>query len=51
MRPAEVDLLIADASKARKKLGWTPKVSFDELIAMMVDADLATESKLLAASV
>ena len=50
MRPAEVDLLIADASKARKKLGWTPKVSFDELIAMMVDADLATESKLLAAS-
>jgi len=47
MRPAEVDLLIADASKAREKLGWTPKVSFQQLIEMMVDADLASESKLL----
>jgi len=46
MRPAEVDLLIADASKAREKLGWTPKVSFKELIEMMVDADLANESAL-----
>ena len=39
-RPAEVDLLVADASKARAKLGWTPKVSFHELVRMMVDADL-----------
>ncbi len=50
MRPAEVDLLIADPSKARKKLGWVPKVSFKELIEMMVDADLVAESKLQAAS-
>ena len=42
-RPTEVDLLIGDASKAKKKLGWEPKVSFRELIAMMVDADLSTE--------
>jgi len=40
MRPAEVDVLLADASKARKELGWTPKVGFRELVAMMVDADL-----------
>jgi GDPmannose 4,6-dehydratase len=40
MRPAEVDLLLADPSKARQELGWTPKVGFAELIAMMVDADL-----------
>jgi GDPmannose 4,6-dehydratase len=40
MRPAEVDLLRADPSKARKELGWTPKVGFRELVAMMVDADL-----------
>ncbi len=39
-RPAEVDLLVADPSKAREKLGWEPKVSFAELIAMMVEADL-----------
>ena len=39
-RPAEVDLLVADASKAREKLGWTPKVSFTQLVHMMVDADL-----------
>jgi len=49
MRPAEVDVLIADASKAREKLGWTPQVSFQRLIEMMVDADLAAESKLLTA--
>ena len=41
MRPAEVDHLIGDASKAREVLGWKPKVSFRELVAMMVDADLA----------
>jgi GDPmannose 4,6-dehydratase len=40
MRPAEVDLLMADPSKARKELGWTPKVGFQELVGMMVDADL-----------
>ena len=43
MRPAEVDLLIGDASKARSALGWEPKVAFAELIRMMVDADLETE--------
>jgi GDPmannose 4,6-dehydratase len=41
MRPAEVDLLVADASKARRVLGWAPRVTFEELVAMMVDADLA----------
>src|SRR5215467_8015581 len=40
-RPAEVDLLVADASKARDTLGWEPSVSFERLVAMMVDADLA----------
>ena len=40
VRPAEVDLLIGDAGKARRVLGWTPKVSFKELVEMMVDADL-----------
>ena len=40
VRPAEVDLLLADPSKAKKDLGWTPKVQFSELVAMMVDADL-----------
>lgn len=39
-RPAEVDLLIGDASKARRVLGWEPKVSFKELVAIMVDHDL-----------
>ena len=40
VRPAEVDLLIGDASKARRALGWAPKHSFQELVRMMVDADL-----------
>ena len=40
VRPAEVDLLIGDASKARRVLGWAPKHSFQQLIEMMVDADL-----------
>jgi GDPmannose 4,6-dehydratase len=40
MRPAEVDLLQADAGKARRELGWSPKVGFGQLVAMMVDADL-----------
>ena len=39
-RPAEVDLLVADPSKAREKLGWEPKVTFKQLVEMMVDADL-----------
>ncbi len=41
IRPAEVDVLTGDASKARAELGWAPTVSFRELVAMMVDADLA----------
>src|SRR5438270_8804217 len=40
MRPAEVDLLIGDPTKAEEHLGWKPQVGFDELIRMMVDADL-----------
>ena len=41
LRPADVDFLVADAAKARTKLGWKPTVTFEELIQMMVDADLA----------
>ncbi|HET9342501.1 MAG TPA: GDP-mannose 4,6-dehydratase [Candidatus Eremiobacteraceae bacterium] len=41
IRPAEVDMLIGDATKARTKLGWQPEVSFEQLVAIMVDADLA----------
>ncbi len=40
MRPAEVDLLIGDATKAERVLGWKPKVKFKELVRLMVDADL-----------
>jgi GDPmannose 4,6-dehydratase len=40
-RPAEVELLLADPTKARAELGWTPKVSFERLVTMMVDSDLA----------
>jgi GDPmannose 4,6-dehydratase len=39
-RPAEVDLLLGDATKAKEKLGWSPKVGFKELVHMMVDADM-----------
>jgi GDPmannose 4,6-dehydratase len=39
-RPAEVDSLLADAGKAKRRLGWRPEVTFPELVAMMVDADL-----------
>jgi len=42
-RPAEVDALLGDASKARKKLGWEPKVTFKELVKMMVDAEMERE--------
>ena len=41
MRPAEVDLLIGDPSRAREELGWKPEVSFKELVRMMVEADMA----------
>ena len=44
-RPAEVDVLLGDASKARKKLGWVPKTSFDELVEIMVKCDLDHFSK------
>ena len=40
LRPAEVEHLIGDASKAREKLGWVPRTSFDEMVRLMVDADL-----------
>jgi len=40
LRPAEVDLLIGDAAKARATLGWAPQVAFEELVTMMVDADV-----------
>src|SRR5512142_2841950 len=40
LRPAEVDLLIGDASKARKRLGWKPRTTFAELARLMVDADI-----------
>jgi GDPmannose 4,6-dehydratase len=39
-RPAEVDLLIGDYSKARKQLGWEPKTKFKDLVRLMVDADI-----------
>ena len=44
-RPAEVDKLVGDASKARQELGWVPKTGFRELIERMVDADLALLSR------
>jgi GDPmannose 4,6-dehydratase len=44
VRPAEVEQLTADASKARRVLGWRPRTSFEALVRMMVDADLALES-------
>jgi len=47
LRPAEVDLLIGDARKAKRKLGWAPKTTFKQLVKIMVDADLADlEAKL-----
>jgi GDPmannose 4,6-dehydratase len=39
-RPAEVDLLVGDASKAERELGWKPRTTFQQLIELMVDADL-----------
>jgi len=46
VRPAEVDLLIGDASKAREKLGWRQEASFEELVRMMVDSDLERVGRL-----
>ncbi|MFH1581641.1 MAG: GDP-mannose 4,6-dehydratase [Pseudomonadota bacterium] len=46
-RPAEVDLLVADSSKAREVLGWKPRIRFEELVKMMVDADLELQQRLL----
>jgi GDPmannose 4,6-dehydratase len=40
LRPAEVDLLIGDPTKAKQKLGWEPSVTFEQLVALMVEADL-----------
>ena len=40
LRPAEVDVLVGDATKARQKLGWAPTVGFTELVRMMVESDL-----------
>ena len=40
LRPAEVDTLVGDASKAKRVLGWEPKVDFESLVRMMVDADI-----------
>src|SRR5581483_4601232 len=44
-RPAEVDLLMGDATNARTRLGWKPKVTFEDLVRMMYEADLAEETK------
>lgn len=45
LRPAEVEVLQADATKARTRLGWEPRVTFEELVSMMVDADLKRLSR------
>jgi GDPmannose 4,6-dehydratase len=45
LRPSEVDLLVGDATKAREVLGWVPKVSFRELVQIMVDNDLRIEKQ------
>jgi GDPmannose 4,6-dehydratase len=44
-RPAEVDFLIGDASKAKRKLGWEAKTKFKDLVRVMVDADMETANK------
>ena len=44
-RPTEVDVLLGDSTKARKALGWEPKVGFEQLVDMMVDADLELAKK------
>ena len=47
LRPAEVDLLVGDASKAREKLQWQPSITFSELVRLMVDADIQALSATL----
>ena len=47
-RPADINTLRGDPAKARKKLGWEPKVTFPELVRMMVDADLSRVKQVLA---
>jgi len=47
LRPAEVELLIGDSTKARQQLGWEPSVTFEELVHLMVDSDIkALETQL-----
>ena len=50
VRPAEVDLLLGDPTNAKEHLGWVPKTSFEELIQLMVDADIARHRTLTEAS-
>jgi GDPmannose 4,6-dehydratase len=50
-RPSEVDALLGDASKAREKLGWAPRVGFEELVRIMVDADMSALEDQLAGKV
>jgi GDPmannose 4,6-dehydratase len=44
LRPAEVDMLVGDAAKARSVLGWQPRLSFEELVQMMVESDIRAQS-------
>jgi GDPmannose 4,6-dehydratase len=46
VRPAEVDLLIGDATRAKEKLGWSPSTSFQELVNLMLQNDLELEAKI-----
>jgi len=50
-RPSEVDVLLGDASKAKEKLGWEPKVRFQELVELMVGADVAELEEQMAGKV
>ena len=50
-RPAEVDLLIGDATRAKEKLGWVPKVKFKELVKIMVEADIETLERQLSGKI
>jgi GDPmannose 4,6-dehydratase len=50
-RPSEVDVLLGDPSKAQRELGWTPRVTFDELVRIMVDADVKDIEEQLAGRV
>ena len=45
IRPAEVDLLIGNPTKAKEKLGWTPRIDFQQLVTLMVSNDLDIESR------